>query len=473
MHPSHDYLAIDLGASGGKACLGRVKQTGIELQTVHRFANAPVQREGVFYWDIHHLVQQVRIAVRQAKEHCPSLRSIGIDTWGVDFGLLGREGALLCPPLCYRNWFFRASMERALERVPEHRLFEVTRNHLLPINTVFQLVAFEEQFPELFARARSLLMMPQLVGYLLGGPVGCEFTIASTTGLMDATEKSWSEELIRELGFPPFFAPIAFPGKRMGEILSLPLVHVGSHDTASAFAGTPVSGSSEGIVSTGTWCLVGVEVDSLPTDPRMREWNFSLEGRVDGGFRLLKNIPGLWLIQRSLQEWKKDEPDLDFSRLSRLARQACAPERFVDVNDPSLENPTSMVAALQALCEKTGFHKLPRSPGEVSRLVIESIARAIATAFHQLEQITQRPVQVIRMVGGGTQDSFLCQRVADFCHHTVIAGPVEATSVGNLLCQSIADGRFESLSDARAFLRAAFPFSTYHPAGKEEREGLH
>ncbi|WP_033439341.1 rhamnulokinase [Saccharothrix sp. NRRL B-16314] len=458
--------AVDLGASSGRVMAFDIEADRVGFTEAHRFPNGPVRLGDTLHWDVLALYQGVLDGLRAAG---PELDSVGIDSWAVDYGLLDATGALLGNPVHYRDARTDGVPEAVHARVPAAELYGVTGLQVLPFNTVYQLAAARGT-PQL-AAARQLLLIPDLLGHWLTGARVTEVTNASTTGLLDARTRTWSAELLSRLGIAEgLFTPLVEPGTVIGELLphvgagSVPVVAVGSHDTASAVVGVPAATRDFAYVATGTWSLVGVELDTPVLTEAGRRANFSNELGVDGTVRYLRNVMGLWLLQECLREW--GDPDL--SGLLDAAAGEPGLTAVVDAGDPAFIPPGDMPARIAAACTRTG-QPAPATRAAVVRCVLDSLALAHRRAVRQAAELSGRRVGVVHVVGGGARNRLLCRLTADACGLPVIAGPVEAAAYGNALVQARALGAVTGgLPELRALVRASAELVRYEPDGGAE-----
>ena len=452
--------AADLGASGGRVMAGRVSEAGVALHEVHRFGNEPVTAGGTLYWDILGLLARVRHGLALAQRQFP-LASAGIDAWGVDYGLLDETGALLGNPVHYRD----ARTEGIEVPVPAADLYAVTGIQHLPFNTIYQLAA-----TPLLRHARTMLMIPDLLAYWLTGQAGAEITNASTTSLFDVRAQAWAGQLIRAAGLPPrIFPPLRRPGDAIGTIpprtnglaSALPLIAVGSHDTASAVAAVPAAGPGFAYISSGTWSLAGVELDAPVLTEASRAANFTNETGVDGTIRYLRNVMGLWLLQESLRAW----PGSSLEELLAAAARGPALRFVVDPDDPVFLPPGDMPGRLASWLAARG-EAVPDGPAETVRCILDSLALAYRRAITQAQALSGRHADVVHIVGGGSRNALLCQLTADATGLPVVAGPAEATCFGNVLIQARALGAAPGdLAGMRALIRTAEPLRSFSPGG--------
>jgi len=453
--------AVDLGASSGRVLLGRVGPDRLEAEVVHRFSNEPRMVDGRLSWDLHALWDGVLTGLRLARERAGRLDSVGVDSWAVDYGLLDADGELIAAPVCYRDARTAGVMERVRAEHGASALYETTGLQFQPFNTVYQLLA---ERPAALARAATLLLIPDLIGYRLTGAIGAERTNASTTGLYDVRQGHWADGLIGKLGLPRDILPeIREPGSILGPLRpelglgNARVVAVASHDTASAVAAVPAAGPSFAYISCGTWSLVGVELDRPVLSPQSLAANFTNEIGVDGTVRYLCNITGLWLLQECQREW-----GLDLGELLAAAAAQPALRSVVDAQSAEFLAPGDMPARIAAHCERNG-EPVPRTPAEITRCVIDSLALSHARAVREAAALSGTEVEVVHLVGGGAHNALLCQLTAQACGRPVLAGPTEATALGNLLVQARGAGVLDSTAAARALVGAAEPPVRYDP----------
>ncbi|GAA1862386.1 rhamnulokinase [Asanoa iriomotensis] len=454
------YAAVDLGASSGRVVVGRLGAGRFDLSTVHRFANEPVRASGTLHWDVLSLWAGVLEGLRVAGP----VHSVGIDSWAVDYGLLDSRGALLGNPVHYRDGRTADVWRATAERLGEKRLYATTGLQQLPFNTLYQLAAAAGS-PQL-AAAAHMLLIPDLIAYWLTGEIGAEETNASTTQLYDVRARGWATDLIADAGLSPdLFPPLRRPGDQIGAVRDVDLpyptsvVAVGSHDTASAVVGVPADGTDFAYISCGTWSLVGVELDAPVLTEASRLANFTNEGGVDGTIRYLRNVMGLWLLQECLRSW--GATDLD--ALLRAAAAAPAFAAVVDADDPVFLAPGGMAERLAAECRRTG-QPAPASRAAVVRCIMDSLALAHRRAVRAAVALSGRDVRVVHLVGGGARNALLCQLTADACGLPVLAGPVEATAVGNVLVQARAAGAVRGdLASLRKLVRETHELRRYEP----------
>jgi rhamnulokinase len=465
--------AVDLGASSGRVMAARVGTGRLDLHEVHRFPNRPVRTGGTLHWDVLALHGGILDGLRAAGRDLGRLDGVGIDSWAVDYGLLDADGALLGNPVHYRDARHEAAVPAVHAVVPPAELYRITGLQHLPFNTVFQLAATRNS-AQLVA-ARTLLLIPDLLAYWLTGAVGAEVTNASTTGLLDATSREWSRPVIDGLRLPrELFPPLRQPGERLGELRDdvlaetglagpVPVTAVGSHDTASAVVGVPAAVDRFAYISCGTWSLVGVELEKPVLTEESRVAGFTNELGVDGTVRYLRNVMGLWLLQESQRTWAAAGLTADLAGLLAAAAQVPAFTAVVDPDDPRFLPPGDMPARIAQACSETG-QTPPQSQAESVRCILDSLALAYRRTVRRAAELSGRDVEVVHLVGGGARNTLLCQLTADACGRPVLAGPVEAAALGNVLIQARGLGAVSgALPELRALLRTTQDAQLYLP----------
>jgi rhamnulokinase len=458
------FAAVDLGASSGRVMVGRLSGGGLDLVEVSRFPNEPVRVGGTLHWDILALYREIVAGLRSAGE----VTSVGVDSWAVDYGLIDGSGALLGNPVHYRDARTDGVPARVVATLGAQRLYEVTGVAQQPFNTLFQLAAAAGT-PQ-FAAAHRMLLLPDLISYWLTGSIGAEVTNASTTQLLDVRRRCWATDLMVDAGLPPdLFPPLREPGTVIGPVPELPeigtVVAVGSHDTASAVVGVPARGPHVAYISCGTWSLVGVELDRPVLTEASRAANFTNEGGVDGTIRYLRNVMGLWLLQESMRRWD----GVSLTEVLAAAAREPAFASIVDPDDPVFLPPGDMPARIAARCRDSD-QPVPTTPAAVTRSIMDSLALAHRRAVRQAQELSGHHVDVVHVVGGGARNALLCQLTADACGLPVLAGPVEATALGNVLVQARAAGLVgPDLVALRAVLLESQRIERYEPHGDERR----
>jgi len=472
-------VALDLGAESGRAILATIESGRLTLNPLHRFPNGPVRVLNHLHWDVLRLYDEIKrgLALCSAEADGP-IMGLGVDTWGVDFGLLDRDGSLLGNPYHYRDHRTEGMVEAACRRVSRREIFEQTGIQFMPLNTLFQLFSMGTTRSPLLDIADKLLTMPDVLNYWLTGETVCEFTNATTTQFYNPRTGTWARELLAGLGLPTHFLvdQIVPPGTRLGPLARAVAVDTGiggatvvapaCHDTGSAVAAVPAHGRSHAYISSGTWSLMGIEVpEPIITDAAL-DYNFTNEGGVCDTFRFLKNIMGLWLVQECRRTWERQGDTHSYAELAQMAAEAPAFKAFVEPDDGAFLAPTDMPAAIRTFCGRTG-QSAPETKGALIRCALESLALKYRWVLEKLEEISGHPLDTIHIVGGGCQNALLCQFAADATGRPVVAGPVEATAIGNAIVQAIALGYVGSLEDGREMVRRSFDVLTYEPGPGE------
>lgn len=478
------YLAFDLGAESGRAVVGTLEGSRLYMEEVHRFPNAPVVVHNTKFWDILRLFNEIKKGIRIASEgYGAEIESLGIDSWGVDFGFLGEEDYLLGNPYHYRDGRTKGMMEEAFGIMTREEIFARTGIQFMHINSLYQLLAFRKQHRAIFNQVRTLLLIPDLLNYFLTGRKAGEATVASTTQMYNPWSGSWDKEILERFKLPrEIFPQVIEPGTILGNLLprvsreirskDMAVIAPGSHDTASAVAAVPSESQECMYVSSGTWMLAGVEVESPVVNRETLALNFTNEYGVGGKTRLLRNMTGLWLVQECRRCWMADGEKLDYEQITFLAGQAGSLVTFIDPDHPSFLNPKNMPAAIQEFCRETG-QPVPATKGEIIRCALESLALKTRWILEKLENLLGHKLSVIHMVGGGTRNELLCRFVAQATGREVFAGPVEATAMGNLLTQAMAMGQVESLSELKSIVRLSSNLKGYKPQSADRWEAAY
>ncbi|SFE14266.1 rhamnulokinase [Paenibacillus algorifonticola] len=470
-------LAYDLGASSGRALLGRLVNNKIEVEEIHRFSNDPVQVGERLHWDVLRLYYEIKQGLVKAKQLKVEPQSIGIDTWAVDFGLIGSSGELLGNPYHYRDRHTDGMMEKVFTAIPQTDIFERTGIQFLSFNTIYQLAALQQNGSPLLRDAQHFLMIPDLLRYYLTGDMLNEFSNATTTQMFNPLTGDWDGELIERLGLNrSMFGQVVQPGADAGRIRpsvsaelgvgNIPVIAVAEHDTGSAVAAVPALQRPFAYLSCGTWSLMGTEVERPVINETAYRLNFTNEGGVDGTYRLLKNIMGLWIVQELKREWDQAGRGQSFAELVKLAGEAKPFTAFIDPDAAVFLPPGGMEARIRAYCEQTG-QQLDRSPGAIVRCVLESLALKYRYVLELTEQLSEQQFNGLHMVGGGIQNKLLCQWTANAIGKPVWAGPVEGSAIGNMIVQWIARGELADIWEARKVIRDSFEVEHYEPAEQQ------
>jgi rhamnulokinase len=478
------YLAIDIGAESGRAILGRFDGARLTLAEAQRFPNIPVRLPDGLHWDMLRLWGDITAAIRLAAAQSEQrLDSIGLDTWGVDFALLDRDGALIANPHHYRDGRTDGMLDVAFRRVPREQIFERTGIQFMQINSLYQLLAMAAGRAPALEIAHTFLTIPDLLNYWLTGRKVCEFTNATTTQCYDPRALDWAGPLLAGLGIPAqIFPEVVAPGTVLGPLreelaeetgaAGVPVVAPACHDTGAAVAAVPAEGPGFAWISSGTWSVMGVEVREPVITPQSLAFNLTNEGGVGGTFRCSKNVMGLWLVQECRRTWAAQGQQWSYAELAQMAAHAAPLAMVVDPDVDEFLKPGDMPARIRALCRRTGQPE-PGTPGAVVRCVLESLALKYRWVLERLEAVVGQRLEPIHIVGGGAQNQLLNQLTADATGRAVVAGPVEATTVGNLLVQALALGHIGSLAEARAVVRRSFTPQTFEPATSGDWDGAY
>jgi rhamnulokinase len=467
------YLAFDLGAESGRAILGRLRAGVLDIREIHRFGNEPVRLSGALHWDVLRLWLEMRRALDSAG--AGALDSLGVDTWGCDYALLGERGQLIENPYHYRDARTDGMMERVFGRVPAEEIYAVTGIQFMPINTLYQLYAACVNTPRLIEAACTFVTIPDLLNYWLTGRIVSEYTNATTTQFVDARTRSWATGLLSQLGIPTrLLPPLIEAGAVIGEVgpeassvlAGTPVVAPACHDTGSAVAAIE-GGGRRAFLSSGTWSLLGTEVAVPIISQRSRELNFTNEGGVSGTTRLLKNIMGMWLLQACRRTWAARGQRFEYDDLlAAAADERYAFEALFDPDHAAFLHPPDMVAAIAGYCRDTGQPE-PNGPPAFTRAILESLAFKYRFVIESLGQLTGQRIEELQIVGGGSRNRLLNQFTADATGCTVIAGPIEATALGNIAVQMVGTGGAASLAEARRIIERSFPVERFEPADQE------
>jgi len=466
------HIAVDLGAGSGRVFVGRFPADGrFLIDEVHRFRYPPRESDGHLRWDFRAIISEIKrglaLAANRARELEVSPATIGVDSWAVDYGLLGSDGNLIADPVCYRDARTEGIPDRVFGIVPKSEIFERTGIQFLNFNTIYQLFADDR-----FAGAASFLLLPDLINYVLTGRRAAEYTNATTTQLVDARTGDWDADLIIRLGFDiEKFPPIVPPGSELGFLLDgiaaetglgpIRVIAPATHDTGSAVAGTPL-GRSDAYISSGTWSLVGIERESPLIDERVAGENFTNEGGAHGTIRFLKNVMGLWIFESCRREWKDQGINTDYARLLDEVAAVDGYRGVIFPDDPRFLNPPSMLGAIAAQLAETG-QQMPDSAAGVAKLIFDSLAFRYASIISTIESLARNAVGSVQIVGGGGRNDYLNQATANASEKKVAAGLIEATVTGNLAVQAIAAGRFADLAKARACVAKSLDLKEFSP----------
>ena len=473
MRAVQQFLAFDLGAESGRGVLGHFDGERLNIEELHRFPNGGVRVLDSLHWDVLRLWNDIKAALSMCARRNTTLNGIGIDTWGVDFGLLGKGDVLLGFPYHYRDSRTDGMLEEAFRRLPRATLFERSGCQFLQINTLYQLLSMAVHRSPILDVAETFLMIPDLFNFWLTGRKVCEFTDATTTQFYDPRKKNWSTEICTALSLPFEILPeVVQPGTQLGTLRpsvaaetglpEIPVIAPACHDTGSAVAAVPAQADSWAYISSGTWSLMGIEVPEPIVTDQALALNFTNEGGVENTFRFLKNIMGLWLVQECRRTWAQAGDEMSYIQITELAEKAKPFGALIDPDDDVFLPPGDMPARIADYCKHTG-QTPPSDVGEILRCALESLALKYRWVLEKLEGVSGGRIEVIHIVGGGAQNRILCQFTADATGTPVIAGPIEATAIGNIAVQAIACDLIGSISEAREVIHRSFDVVTYEP----------
>lgn len=474
------FAACDFGAESGRVILGTLADGKLEMEELHRFTNPQVRAFGHYHWDLLHLFQELKQGLsRAASLGFRDLAGVGVDSWGVDFGLLDRNGELIGNPVCYRDPRTDGILEKAFKLMPREKIYEITGIQFIQFNTLFQLYSMRGS--QALDSAQTLLHMPDLFNYMMTGEKISEYTVASTSQMLDVSARKWSSELLGSLDLPSrILPPLVAPGSIVGRLLpwvqeetglkEVPVIAPACHDTAAAVAAVPARGTDWAYLSSGTWSLIGIELDQPCVNRASLEGNYTNEGGVDKKIRFLKNNMGMWLLEESRRSWKKKGFSPGYDEIINLAEEAEPFRSIIDPDNILFMKPNDMPRAIAGFCRRTG-QPIPESAGALARCIFESLALKYRFLLEGISRIRGRKIEVLHIVGGGSRNEMLNQFTADSLGIPVTAGPVEATAIGNIMMQSIATGNLSGLEEGREMVRNSFPLKTFEPrASKEWRE---
>lgn len=469
---AHRVLAFDFGASSGRAMLAEYQNGRLTLNEVHRFSNDPVSVRGTLYWDVLRLYHEIKQGISKALLH-GKFDAVGIDTWGVDFGLIGKDGTLIQNPVHYRDHRTYDIPDTVFQRISQRELYQATGIQHIHFNTLYQLAYLQKHKPELLLHTEKMLMIPDLFAYFLTGQMRGEVTNASTSNLWNAESQEWDSDICKRLGIPPDILPEPIqPGERYGtlseEICSeldcppVPVIAAATHDTASAVAGVPAQDDFV-YISCGTWSLFGIESPKPILTPAAEQFNFTNEAGYGKTIRFLKNIMGLWLIQEARRHWLRKGEEVTYAMLEQDALKEQPFQCLIDCDAQEFESPGNLPGKVRAFCARTG-QTVPQTRGQIMRCIYESLAMKYKYTFECLQTITGRQYPKIHLVGGGIKDTLLCRMTADASGVPVIAGPAESSSFGNASVQMIALGVFADIREARSVIANSVPLTAHEPS---------
>lgn len=471
-----NYLAIDLGAESGRAITGSLIDDRLTLREVHRFGNGPVRLPDGLHWDVLHLWSEVKDGMAAAIKNGATPTGVGVDTWGVDFGMLDKSGDLIGNPFHYRDSRTNGLMEEAFKIVPRTEIFSRTGNQFLQLNTLYQLISVTRGNPRLFDAVETFLTIPDLLNYWLSGVISNEFTITTTTQCYDLHRMDWAKDMLEAFGIPgKIFGPVSRPGTVIGSLLKdvaeetgcqgVKIILPACHDTGSAVAAVPTQDQDFAWISSGTWSIMGAEVFQPIVSEKALECNITNEGGVSDTWRLSKNIMGLWLVQECRRFWRNHGEDLSYDDITRLAAESPPFLAVIDPDAASFFHPGDMPEKIRKACAESG-QKMPHSQGEIIRVALESLALKYRRTLQMLEDLIGKQLSPVHIIGGGSRNRLMNQFTADCTGKVVVAGPVEATATGNVLMQAIALGQVNSLMHARSIVRNSFDVEYFQPASR-------
>jgi rhamnulokinase len=476
-----NFLAFDLGASGGRAILGTLKDQKIHLKEIHRFNNSMLQIHGNYYWNVFSLFEELKEGLGKC---CKGLKihpeTIGVDTWGVDFSLLDNSGRLLGMPYAYRDRRNSEAMDQVHRIIDKEEIYRLTGIAMWPFNSIYQLFAWKHHQPDVLNIADRLLFMPDIFNYLFTGIKSTDYTFASTSQLMNAYSRNWEPVLFEKLGLTQHIMnEIIESGSIIGKITpdlgqqidlkDLSVVAVGSHDTASAIVAVPAEGNNWAYISSGTWSLMGIESEKPVISEKTMLYNLTNEGGVGKRIRLLKNIMGLWLLQESRRIWTDSGNAYTYPVLVEMAMKAEPFQSIIDPDWMNFYNPDDMTEEIRKFCKITGQPE-PSGHGQIVRIILEGLAFKYRMTLDQLREVSGKSIEKIHIIGGGTQNELLSQFAANATGVPVVTGPAEATAVGNLMVQAMAKGFVSDMDEIRAVIRNSFELKTYYPENTTDWE---
>lgn len=477
MPEARNYLALDLGAESGRTMLGTLDDGKLTLAETHRFLNRPVRLPDGIHWDVLRLWDEIKAGIAGTIKDGVELSGLGLDTWGVDFALLDKNGALLGNPFHYRDARTDGMLDEAFRYMSRADIFACTGIQFMQINSLYQLLAMVCAKSPILEVAQTFLTIPDLFNYWLSGEITNEFTNATTTQCLDPLKRDWAQPVIHALNIPAhLFGPVTAPGAPIGALLPDVAEETGAgkvkvmlpacHDTGSAVVAVPARNEDFAWLSSGTWSIMGAEVLEPSISPKALEYNFTNEGGVFGTWRLSKNIMGLWIIQECRREWQRQGQDYSYDEMTQLAVESDPFMAVINPDDDAFFHPGDMPEHIRQYCQKTGQH-IPQTKSEVLRVALESLALKYRWVLERTEELSGKRLEPIHIIGGGTKNRLLNQLTADATDRMVVTGPVEATAIGNVLMQAIGLGHLGSLAEAREVVRNSFEVEEYHPGNRE------
>ena len=476
----HIFLAFDLGATSGRSILGILENGKVEIKELTRFPNGIIELHGKYYWNLTGLYQALKDGLKACHKEGITPESIGIDTWGVDVVPIGEDGSILSMPRAYRDPYTVGMPERFFEKISREKVYEKTGIQIMDFNTLYQIFAGMETGYVPMKQAKELLFMPDALAYMLTGEKVCEYTIASTSQILNPRTKEFDKELLEATGADAsILRKPVFPGTLVGPLTDalaqetrigkVNVVSVAGHDTASAVASVPALDENFAYLSSGTWSLMGIETKEPVITPETFQMNFTNEGGVEGTTRFLKNICGMWILEQCRKEWELSGKTYSYPEIVEMAISAEPSKAYIHSDDPSFANPSSMLQAIDAFCERTGQPK-PENDAQIIRLIFESLALKYREVLEDLDRIAPFPIERLHIIGGGSKNRLLNQFTANAIGRKVVAGPSEATAIGNVMIQAMATGVVSSLQEMRAIIHDSIETEEFLPQASEEWE---
>lgn len=477
MNKSH-FFAVDLGATSGRTILGTIQSGSIELREINRFPNKIIEADGHFYWDFQALYHSILEGLKKIADEKIVISSIGIDTWGVDFVCFDSQGKMLANPYCYRDPHTEGAQEAFFTQIPRDRVYQKTGIQFMNFNSLFQLAAMKAHKSETLAQADKILFMPDALSYMLTGKMVTEYTIASTSQMLNAAKQGFDAELLKAVELTENnFGRFVFPGEVVGTLSdevqkitglgAIPVIAVAGHDTGSAVAAVPASETNFAYLSSGTWSLMGIETNAPVINDESFALNFTNEGGVEGTIRFLKNICGMWLLERCRAEWGTDDAENAYPKLIADAMAADAFVSFINPDAPDFANPASMVKAIQEYCRRTS-QPVPETKAAITRCIFESLALRYRQVLDSLNKFAPAPISILHVIGGGSKNAMLNQFTSNALGIPVAAGPMEATAIGNIMLQAKAAGLYKGISDMRQSIQQSVEVNWFEPQNSPE-----
>lgn len=474
-----NYFAVDLGATSGRTILFTIEDGKISQREVTRFKNNIIQNCGHFNWDIYALYYEIIQGLKVIAKEGIEIKSIGIDTWGVDFVFIGKDGEVLRNPYCYRDPFTVGAPDELFKEIPAEKVYELTGIQVMNFNSLYQLYALHKEHNSALENAAKILFVPDALSYMLTGEAVCEYTIASTSNMLNPRTKRLAPELLAACGVKEEqFGRYVYPGDLVGPLSPevqkmtglgpVPVIAVAGHDTGSAVAAVPARDEKFAYLSSGTWSLMGIEVKDAIINQRSQKENFTNEGGIEGTTRFLKNICGMWLLERSRAEWKENgETVMGYREMEAAAGASPAFVSIINPDSPCFANPVSMLGAIKTYCQKTG-QPVPETQPEVARCIFQSLALRYHEVFQLLQEFAPFEIKRLHIIGGGSQNNVVDQFTCNAVGVPVLAGPIECTSLGNVMIQAKADGLVKDINDMRNMIAGSIETKSFEPKDKEE-----